>query len=106
MEAFSPENEHFVCLRPEIPTVNEPSWVYVDNSLLVVHSKSNIRRFAAGEAGQLVKQEPDTSSPAIIKLQNSHPVVDAGNRRFYLVWDGKCLCFNMDDGQHIGEPVA
>ena len=52
MEAFSPERDDFL-RNVQVPVPeNEYCCLYVDNDLLVLHQKSYIVKFAAGQEGQ------------------------------------------------------
>jgi hypothetical protein len=53
--------------------------------------------FAVELDGQLTRHS-EVRSPAILKYQNSQPVVDKANGVFYIVNYGKCLCFTMETG--------
>ena len=106
MEVFSPDTERFIRSLPPMMTMMSPCCMYVDNDMLIVHHHTYVLKFAAGQGGGLVREEPLIPvSPMAEKDQNSQPAVDAFSRVFYVVYQGKCLCFGMDDGQKVGDPV-
>ena len=74
VEAFVPQTNTFLPLRATIPE-NSSCCLYVDNHLLVIHTSSNILKFAAESDGQLVKRSEATTAEAY-KHQSSQPVVD------------------------------
>ena len=97
MEAFAPETDTFLP-NVQIPVPeNCNCCLYVDNDLLVLHQKSCIVKFAAGEGGQLVKRSQVTP-PDVSKGQCSQPVVDKARGLYFIIYDGKCVCFNMETG--------
>ena len=60
MEAFSLDSDTFLAVNIPVPE-NHYCCLYVDNDLLVVHSKSYILKFAMEQGGQLVKRSEDPS---------------------------------------------
>ena len=94
MEAFAPQTDTFLPVPLTLLPDNSACCLYVHNDLLVLHLKSCIVKFAV-ERGQLVKRS-EFQSPALSKYQNSQPVVASGH--VYMVWQGKCVCFNMETG--------
>ena len=96
MEAFAPETDTFQPVQIPVPE-NIGCCLYVDNDLLVLHRKSYILKFAAGQGGQLDKRS-EIRSQECSKWQNSQPVVDKANGLFFISREGKCLCFNMETG--------
>ena len=100
MEAFSPERDDFLRdVQVPVPE-NHYCCLYVDNDLLVLHQKSYIVKFAAGQEGQegQLDKRSEVRSPAVDKLQNCQPVVDKASGVFFITYNGKCLCFNMETG--------
>ena len=96
MEAFSPESDTFLPVRFPV-SESQPTCIFVNNDLLMVHSKSYLQTFAVGQDGQLAKRS-EVRSAAVDKYHNCQPVVDKANGRYFITYEGKCLCFNMETG--------
>ena len=103
MEVFDPETNAIKTLQMTLPE-SASCCLYVDNDMLVVHSKSYILKYAVRPDGQLA--EPTTvRSRAIDKYQNSQPIVDQAKRVFFLINEGNCISFTMETGDQ-DEQVA
>ena len=96
MEAFAPQTDTFLPVPLTLPSSNAYC-LYVHNDLLVLHQFDYIVKFAV-EGGQLVKRS-EVQCPAVNKEQNSQPVVAGGV--VYMVWEGKCVRFNMETGVEL-----
>ena len=100
MEVFSPEHDTMLPVQIPLPEVNE-CCVYVDKDLLVLHSKTYIVKFEAGQNGQL-RQRSKLQVPAVDKWSNSQPVVDRTRGVFSFVYDGKCVQVELETGKGLG----
>ena len=98
LEAFSPQKDEMLPFRFSITAaMYSCSCMYVENDLLVLHLDKNILKFKAGLDGKLISDSRSSTQMNVME-QNSQPVVDTVRRLYYIVYDSKCYCVNMDTG--------
>ena len=100
MEAFSPDTDTMLSFLWALPQSSDMC-VYVGEDLLVVHTSQYTVKYAAGQAGQLVKRSEEGPRNIIGRSSNTQPMVDKTKRTVYVISGDCCNSLNMDSGDAI-----
>ena len=95
IEAFNPANSSFEELNLALPEAHT-CLLYVSNSVLLVYTTTYLLRFSVNSTGHLAELAPRVVyREEIMRVQNSHPVLDHTHKVVYTVCNGKCYSFKM-----------
>lgn len=103
VEVFFPETDSFLPLPLQLPE-KFGCFVYVHNNCLVVHTKTFLTKFLAGQAGQLVPHSQVLCAKSEFLRSNILPVLGTNRQLVYLFqWD-QCVSFSLRTGAQVQIP--